>query len=279
MTRRLILGFIAGITGCFYAARDAAPCDASRASEVEIEAECLLPNVQLLQKQVQRQRTPVQSRDLRPDVASVTISTHVLAEALAEDSLNDETVDYQRAMLVGKGEVQDNSSSQARSEATSSSNFAKSQLPSIEDVMKQLKQRLPVNAVGEVRIGVIVPSTSNISNPISAYEFMNRRESVQQYLTKLYGGSTADVAQYGSYIDNSSTIVYEEVSTVVSYTHIQTLFTTAQELFPELQRWCREWEQDSIGLELNGALLRISSSAFDPTSIADIMKQLLATMR
>lgn len=279
MTWRLIFGFIAGLAGCFDAAGDAAPRGASRASEVEVEAECLLSNVQLLQKQVHRQRTPVQRRDLRSDVASVSLSTHVLAEALAEDSLNDETVDHQHVMLGGRSEVKDNYSSQARSEASSSSNFAKPQLPSIEDVMKKLKQWLPVNAVGEVRIGVIVPSTSNISNPISAYEFMNRRESVQQYLTKLYGGSTADVAQYGSYIDNSSTIVYEEVSTVVSYTHIQTLFTTAQELFPQLQRWSKEWEQDSIGLELNGVLFRISSSAVDPTSIADILKPLLAAMQ
>jgi len=118
------------------------------------------------------------------------------------------------------------------------------QLP--EDFRKWLQTQpsLPIE------ITVIIPSTQGMSEPISTREMERRIAYVEDRLTKIFGGHTT-VKGFGGYMEKGQ-YVGEDVATVTVFTDAGVLQDEYKRFITQIKRWKRMWQQQSIGLIIEG---------------------------
>jgi hypothetical protein len=110
-----------------------------------------------------------------------------------------------------------------------------------------------------VKISIIVPSTSDVSEEISNNEFKGRISEVESFLASLFGGYTETEAD-GGYIDEKANLVTERVSVIAAFATQEKFELNKSSLFAQVKTWCKEWKQEVIGVEISGELFYIGPS-------------------
>jgi len=119
-----------------------------------------------------------------------------------------------------------------------------------------IKNRLSKNFSLPLEVAVYVPSTKDADEVISEKEFENRVESVQKYLSGLFGGFSANDVD-GGYVSNEKGLIIEEVYKVISFAGKDDFSSKMEKLVGQIKRWANDWGQESIGLEFEGDLFYI----------------------
>lgn len=106
------------------------------------------------------------------------------------------------------------------------------------------------------RIAFYVPSTQEGSNKISKKAFIERTQEVTKLLCKWYGGASTEQVQ-GSYMLDNGTLVTETVNKVIAFATDEAYKKNASALVMLASRKCKDWTQETIGLETNGTFYLI----------------------
>jgi len=123
-----------------------------------------------------------------------------------------------------------------------------------------VKDRLKNNFDLPFELAIYVPSTKEKNEPISEKEFQSRINEVSEYLSKLFGGySSSDVN--GGYVDSTKGLIKETAFRVVSFAPKKGFNTKMSRIIKKIKEWCKEWSQDSIGLEFEGDMYYLSEKA------------------
>ena len=104
---------------------------------------------------------------------------------------------------------------------------------------------------------VIVPSTTSGDVPMSGTEFRERVKNVQDTLSRWFGGHTS-VRAFGGYMSDSGKLIEEPVVKVVSYSTTPDYEEHRQHLYDQLQKWKRDWKQESVSYEFEDDLYLVS---------------------
>lgn len=111
-----------------------------------------------------------------------------------------------------------------------------------------------------LEMAVYVPSTEKANQIVSKRDFAKRIEEVQIYLSQLFGGfSSVDVE--GGYESNEKGLIQEDVTKVVAFANQDGFEDKFNTLMRKIVQWCKDWSQESIGLEFEGDLFYISENA------------------
>lgn len=124
----------------------------------------------------------------------------------------------------------------------------------IKDKLSKASFELPLELV------VYVPSTKEANQIISKNEMQQRVKSVEKYLSKLFGGFSASSVD-GGYVSSDKGLIEEDVVKVTAFATIEALEKNINELMRQIKKWCQLWSQESIGLEFEGDLFYVSSTA------------------
>lgn len=106
------------------------------------------------------------------------------------------------------------------------------------------------------RVAFYVPSTTEASTPIPAEELERRTREVAALLTSFFGGATIEKVQ-GFYKSKNGSYIVETVHKVISFTSDQDLATHSAELIRLAEQSCKQWAQESIGLEIDNKFIFI----------------------
>lgn len=126
----------------------------------------------------------------------------------------------------------------------------------------KLKGKLKDSFALPLEVAVYVPSTKKANEIISKKEFNNRINEVETYLSKLFGGYSASSID-GGYMsdDKEKGLIQEDVARVVSFGQKDGFEDKFDELINKISDWCRDWSQESIGLEFEGDMFYVSEGA------------------
>ena len=119
-----------------------------------------------------------------------------------------------------------------------------------------IKSRLAKNFNLPLEVAVYVPSTKDADEAISEEEFESRVESVQKYLSDLFGGFSSNDVD-GGYMSQEKGLITEEVYKVISFAQRDGFSSKMEKLVVQIKKWAKDWEQESIGLEFEGDLFYI----------------------
>jgi len=119
-----------------------------------------------------------------------------------------------------------------------------------------IKSRLAKNFNLPLEVAVYVPSTKDADEVISEEEFENRVESVQKYLSDLFGGFSSNDVD-GGYMSQEKGLITEEVYKVISFAQRDNFSSKMEKLVAQINKWAKDWGQESIGLEFEGDLFYI----------------------
>lgn len=100
-----------------------------------------------------------------------------------------------------------------------------------------------------VRQAVLVPSTKEKSEKISEKEYRKRIKAVKRYLSDTFGGYTALKGHGGYYSENDKMLIEEPVVKVESFTTRPKFRQNEGKLLKQINRWGRNWGQESMGYE------------------------------
>lgn len=100
------------------------------------------------------------------------------------------------------------------------------------------------------QVAIYVPSTQGLDGKISINEHKARIEQVAGKLSELFGGATSYKAQ-GYYKAKNGRLIIETVEIVLAYAGDEQLEANSQALFSYTQDKAREWQQESVLLEID----------------------------
>ena len=118
-----------------------------------------------------------------------------------------------------------------------------------------------------IQMAVLVPSTINVDERISEEEFKKRITSVEEFLSSLFGGYSADPVD-GGYVSSEKGLVREDVERVVAFSTQDSFRQNFGKLVYQIKQWCEDWGQEAIGYELETDLYYVSSFTSDAKRIA-----------
>lgn len=98
-------------------------------------------------------------------------------------------------------------------------------------------------------ISFYIPSTKG-SKKINQAEFKNRTERIANEFTKLFGGATIERVQ-GFYTMKDGSYETETINKVVSFCSDTDLEINSSKVFNLAKKAKKEYEQESIGLEID----------------------------
>ncbi len=119
--------------------------------------------------------------------------------------------------------------------------------PNITDCspFNPLKKETFLKSTGmHIRLAVIVPSTKNVTQPISPQEHIRRVRGVEDFMRNTFGGTTR-VVGYGTWKDDGR-VVKEGAVMVESFTDKDEYKKYKKKLFTYIKRKKRDWGQKSI---------------------------------
>ena len=108
-----------------------------------------------------------------------------------------------------------------------------------------------------IETAIYIPATGSNQKEVSDSQFKERIESAEKQLAKLFGGfSTVEVS--GGYTLIDGKIVKEKVAKIIVFTTSDTLGKHQAQLKNWLLKKGDQWNQESMGLEVEGDLYYIS---------------------
>jgi len=149
--------------------------------------------------------------------------------------------------------------------------------PNMTEIVERFAQRVGVDSedirsshVGNLMLGILVPSTSNVSDQAgNVSDVLEERQAlVQEFLTRLFGGSTADAPKMGSYTAQSS-VVYEKMVRVKIYTSKEMFWEHIDEVWAKVRELCSEWGQEGMGFQIGFRLFYVKSNGDHNSSQTD----------
>jgi hypothetical protein len=106
------------------------------------------------------------------------------------------------------------------------------------------------------RVAFYVPSTVAASKKISDRELEARTKEIASLLTSYFGGATIEKVQ-GFYKSKEGKYIVETVHKVISFTSDEDLAVHSQDLLRLAEQSCKQWSQESIGVEIDNKLIFI----------------------
>jgi hypothetical protein len=104
-----------------------------------------------------------------------------------------------------------------------------------------------------MEIAVYVPSTKDVSKPITASELRMRVKEVENYLAETFGGFTAS-EKVGGYLSSKSSVITEKVVPVTAFATTEAFTSNKGKLVSKMSVWAKKWGQEAIGFEFEGDL-------------------------
>jgi hypothetical protein len=122
------------------------------------------------------------------------------------------------------------------------------------------KNKLKKNFDLPFEVAVYVPSTSDANKNISKQDFEKRINEVSEYLANVFGGFSSNEVS-GGYVSSEKGLIKEGVHKVTSFASKENLDSNMKKLISQIKKWCKDWSQESIGLEFEGDLYYLSETA------------------
>ena len=104
-----------------------------------------------------------------------------------------------------------------------------------------------------MEIAIYVPSTADVSKPITASELRARVKEVESYLAETFGGFTAS-EKVGGYLSSKSSVIREKVVPVTAFATNEAFTSNKGRLVNKMSVWAKKWGQEAIGFEFEGDL-------------------------
>lgn len=109
------------------------------------------------------------------------------------------------------------------------------------------------------RITVYVPGTINVDQPLGRKEQRAIVNRTLGHLAGLFGGATADSPSTGAYVSKTKGLVLERIVKVYAFTDKKTLADNLSEVIQYAGFLAQELGQESVSVEVNGALHFVES--------------------
>lgn len=106
-------------------------------------------------------------------------------------------------------------------------------------------------------MAIIVPSTKDLSKPISEKEMQQRVQNVRNFLTQTFGGGTTRIKGVGSYTSKGGKVVDENVVVIESFADAPDWNRMKATVAEFLQQKARDWGQETVGYEFEGDLFLV----------------------
>lgn len=107
---------------------------------------------------------------------------------------------------------------------------------------------------------VYVPSTFN-NKQVSKEVLQKRINKVKSYLADKFGGFSSVKVEGGYRMDNGK-LVSEPVVRVVAFSSSENFQKNRENFFRQMERWGKQWGQESIGYEFEGDMFFINNEKF-----------------
>lgn len=128
------------------------------------------------------------------------------------------------------------------------------------DIVSETKKELSKNFELPYEIAIYVPSTEKGNVIINKGEFQKRIDEVRTYLADLFGGFSSGEIE-GGYVSDKKGLIREDIVRVVCFASKDGFKDKFKQLQDQVKVWCREWGQESMGVEFEGDLFYVSSSS------------------
>ncbi len=127
----------------------------------------------------------------------------------------------------------------------------------------KLKRRMKDSFELPLQVAVYVPSTKNVDVIITKKEMEKRIDDTEKLLSQLFGGYSA-VQVEGGFESNDKGLVQEQAVRVVAYGAKENeqgipFEKSFENLINQVKSWCKEWSQQSIGLEFENDLFYVNA--------------------
>jgi hypothetical protein len=138
--------------------------------------------------------------------------------------------------------------------------FYKNKMANGGDVENIVKNKLSKSFELPLQMAIYVPSTKDKKVSITERELKIRVKEVQDYLAKLFGGfNSTDVD--GGFESSDKGVIVEDAVRVVAFANKDNFEEKFEKLFSQIKIWCKEWSQESIGLEFENDLYYIETDS------------------
>jgi hypothetical protein len=112
--------------------------------------------------------------------------------------------------------------------------------------MKINKQYFSLNH----RVTIYVPSTNGLDRKVSQSIFTKRTNTIAGYLSATFGGASIEQIQ-GFYKSDAGKIVIETINKVTAFCDDTQLKQYSEDVLSLASEKCKEWAQESIGVEID----------------------------
>jgi hypothetical protein len=124
------------------------------------------------------------------------------------------------------------------------------------NIESKIKQRLSKSFDLPLQMAVYVPSTKDKNVTISKRELDTRVKDVEGFLAGLFGGFNS-VKVDGGFQSSDKGVINEDAVRVVAFSNPEGFEAKFEKLVNKVKAWCREWSQESMGLEFENDLFYI----------------------
>jgi hypothetical protein len=127
-------------------------------------------------------------------------------------------------------------------------------------IEKAIKQKLSKSFDLPLQMAVYVPSTKDKNVVVSKQEMDERVLEVKSYLAELFGGFNS-VKVEGGFESSDKGLIEEDAVRIVAFASQDGFESKFEKLISKIKIWCKEWSQESIGLEFENDLFYIESGS------------------
>jgi hypothetical protein len=128
------------------------------------------------------------------------------------------------------------------------------------NIEKSIKERLSKSFELPLQMAVYVPSTKDKNVGVTKKEMDERVLEVKSFLAELFGGFNS-VKVEGGFESSDKGLIEEDAVRVVAFASQEGFEPKFEKLVSKIKSWCKEWSQESIGLEFENDLFYIESDS------------------
>ena len=128
------------------------------------------------------------------------------------------------------------------------------------NIEKSIKERLSKSFELPLQMAVYVPSTKDKNVGVTKQEMDERVLEVKSYLAELFGGFNS-VKVEGGFESSDKGLIEEDAVRVVAFASQEGFEPKFEKLVSKIKTWCKDWSQESIGLEFENDLFYIESNS------------------
>jgi hypothetical protein len=128
------------------------------------------------------------------------------------------------------------------------------------NIEKSIKERLSKSFELPLQMAVYVPSTKDKNVNVTKKEMDERVLEVKSFLANLFGGFNS-VKVEGGFESSDKGLIEEDAVRVVAFSTEDGFENKFEKLVYQVKMWCKEWSQESIGLEFENDLFYIESDS------------------